>query len=138
MIWDIMILHPFFKQLLRRRLPTCFFVELKTTEKFAGTNGNPIYDLRDNTVNGYPFLMSNQIRGNYTKGTGTNLSGLIFGDWRQLIFGEWGSTEILANPYATEVYKRGGILLRIMHTCDLVNRHPESFSVATDMQTQVN
>lgn len=111
--------------------------DLKTIEKFDGTNGNPIYDTQNNTVNGYPFWMTNQVRGDYTKGTGTNLSGLVFGNWSEIIFGEWGSTEILANPYETSVYLAGSVLLRIMHTCDIVNRHPESFSAATDVATQV-
>ena len=88
-------------------------------------------------VNGYPYYCSNQVPGNLTKGTGTNLSALIFGKFSELFFAEWGNTEILANPYGSQ-YLSGGIQIRILHTCDIGIRHPECFSAATDVATPLS
>ncbi len=58
---------------------------------------------------------------------------LILGDFTQLVIGEWGATEILANPYAAGYYEKGDIQLRILHTMDAVVRHPKAFVVADDI-----
>gem|GEM_PF-656834 len=116
--------------------------ELKSTQKFPGTNGVTLWMDRANApgeglVNGYPYYCTNQMPGNLTKGTGTNLSALAFGKWSELFFAEWGNTEILANPYGAQ-YLSGGIQLRILHTCDIGVRHPQCFSVATDVSTPLS
>jgi HK97 family phage major capsid protein len=86
-------------------------------------------------INGYPVARSNQARKNLTKGTGTNLSELFFGDWSQVIVGEWGVVEILPNPYAPGVYEQGAIELRVMQTIDIGVRHGQSFTVMSDAIT---
>ncbi len=58
---------------------------------------------------------------------------VIAGDFSQIVIGEWGVTEILANPYATGYHEKGDVQLRIMHTMDAVVRHPKAFVVAEDM-----
>ncbi len=58
---------------------------------------------------------------------------LIAGDFSQLVIGEWGATEILANPYAAGYYEKGDVQLRILHTMDAVVRHPKAFVVADDI-----
>ena len=66
--------------------------------------------------------------------TGTpNTGRVIAGDFSQIVIGEWGVTEILANPYATGYYEKGDVQLRIMHTMDAVVRHPKAFVVADDL-----
>jgi Phage capsid family len=75
------------------------------------------------------------MRSNLTKGSGTALSEIIFGDWSQLLVGEWGVVEIMPNPYAAGVYESGGVELRILQTLDLAVRHPESFAVMSDAVT---
>ena len=58
---------------------------------------------------------------------------LIAGDFSQLVIGEWGATELLANPYAQGYYEKGDVQLRILHTMDAVVRHPKAFVVADDI-----
>ena len=55
------------------------------------------------------------------------------GDFSQIVIGEWGATEILANPYAAGYYERGDVQLRILHTMDAAVRHPKAFVVADDV-----
>lgn len=83
-------------------------------------------------INGYTFARTNQARSNLTKGTGTNLSEIIFGDWTQVIIGEWGVIEILPNPYAPGIYEQAGVELRVLQTLDVGCRHGEAFSVMSD------
>lgn len=83
-------------------------------------------------INGYSVARTNQARSALTKGTGTNLSEIFFGDWSQLLVGEWGVIEILPNPYAAGVYEAGGIELRVLQTVDIGVRHAQSFAVMSD------
>ena len=87
-------------------------------------------------INGYTVARSNQARKNLTKGAGTNLSELFFGDWSQVLVGEWGVVEVLPNPYVSGLYEQGAIELRVLQTLDIAVRHEESFSVKSDAQTQ--
>ena len=89
----------------------------------------------DFSVNGYPMAVTNQLPNNGTKGTGTGLSSLVFGNWSDLLIGEWGVLEILPNPYDAVAYKQGAILLRAMQSVDIGVRHPQSFCVMSDAIT---
>ena len=85
-------------------------------------------------INGYPVLQTNQLTNAGTKGTGTNLSSLVFGDWSSLIIGEWGVLEILPNPYGAG-FAAGDVSIRVLQSVDVGIRHPESFAVMTDAIT---
>lgn len=87
------------------------------------------------SVLGFPFAFTNNVPSNLTKGTGTNLSAVIFGRWDDVIIGEWGVLEILPNPYAAGLYEAGAIQLRSMQTIDVAVRHAESFAVMKDAIT---
>ena len=83
-------------------------------------------------INGYGVARSNQVPANGTKGTGTNLSSLIYGDFSQLLIGMWGGLEVLPNPYGAG-YNAGSVDIRAMQTCDINVRHAESFAAITDI-----
>lgn len=111
---------------------------LKTTEKFAGSGkeiwGTDLSDRGYGLVNGYRAGVSNQVASNGTKGTGTNLSTTVFGNWADLIIAIWGGTDILVNPYALDL--SGGTRVTIHQDADINVRHPESFAAKTDTVTQ--
>jgi HK97 family phage major capsid protein/HK97 family phage prohead protease len=113
--------------------------KLKTTEKAAstgmfvwgdGSSGDPAFG----SLNGYRAGVSNQVPSNLTKGTGTNLSAILFGNWADLFIAMWGVLEILPNPYGTG-YAAGDIQIRALQTVDVAVRHPESFAAMTDAIT---
>jgi HK97 family phage major capsid protein len=86
-------------------------------------------------VNGYSAGVTNHLPANLTKGTGTNLSALIFGDWSSLIFANWSSgLEVLASPFGAG-YDSGDIEVRGLQSVDLQVRHPESFVKILDAVT---
>ena len=87
-------------------------------------------------VNGYPMGRSNQCRSNLTKGTASGkCSELFFGNWADILIGEWGVLEILANPYSDTAFSRGGVEIRAMQSIDVAVRHEESFSYFGDILT---
>jgi HK97 family phage major capsid protein len=87
-------------------------------------------------LNGYRAMCSNQIPKNLTKGTGTNLSAIIFGAWNQLMIGQWGVVEIMTNPYADTDFLRGALKVRIFFTMDVQVGYEKAFTTITDMITQ--
>lgn len=84
-------------------------------------------------VNGYRAVGSTLMPSNLTKGTGSNLSSMIFGNWADLLIGQWGSVEILVDPYTNST--TGGVRIIAMSDVDFAVRHPESFRKVTDIVT---
>ena len=109
-----------------KKLKTAYGEYLWTAMDGVTTGGTP------GGVNGYSVMRSNQVPSTLTKGTGTNLSALIFGDFSQLIIGMWGALEILPNPYGSG-YTAGSVDIRAMQTVDVAVRHAESFAAITDI-----
>ena len=76
---------------------------------------------------------SNQVPANLAKGTGTNLSAILYGAWADLVIGYWSSVDIVVNPYHADVASKGGALLHAFLDADIAIRHPESFVVCKDV-----
>jgi HK97 family phage major capsid protein len=85
-------------------------------------------------VNGYMMGVTNQVPSNLTKGTGTNLSAIIFGNWSDVLIGEWGVLEILANQFGAG-YDSGDIEVRALQTIDIQLRRAASFVKIVDAIT---
>ena len=101
---------------------------LWTDAPMGGRSGTP------GSINGYNVAVSNQMPADGTKSTGSNLSTLVFGDWSELIIGEWGTLEILPNPYGAG-YNSGSVDIRALQTIDIGVRHAKSFAAMTDAIT---
>jgi HK97 family phage major capsid protein len=87
----------------------------------------------EGTIGGYRALVSNNVPSNLTKGTGVNLSALIFGNWRDLIVGEWRGIDILVDPYSQS--STGTLRITAIQTCDILVRHAASFCAILDAVT---
>ncbi len=87
----------------------------------------------DKVFQGVPRAFSNVVPSNLTKGTGTGLSALIYGNWSDLILAYWSELDILVNPFETTAYKKGNVQIRGMLTADIAVRHVESFAAMTDI-----
>lgn len=85
---------------------------------------------------GYRYAMSNQLPFNLTKGTAAAICSMaIFGNWQELLIGEWGVTEIMVNPYDATGFTTGDVVVRAFQTVDVGVRHPQSFATISDMLT---
>lgn len=111
--------------------------KLMTTVKEAGEANyivNKFPDAQGFTeIGGGRSGVSNQVPSTLTKGTGTNLSALIYGNWRDLLYGEWGTVDLLVNPFSLDT--TGQIRVSIYTEMDAVVRRPQSFSASQDINT---
>lgn len=95
---------------------------LKQRVKFTST-ASPIWDgqLLDANVDGYRGMASNQVPA----------ANMLFGDFGQLILGEWGVLALETNPYAN--FQAGIVGVRAIYTVDFGVRIPAAFSLATSI-----
>lgn len=80
------------------------------------------------------LAVTNNVPGNLTKGTGTDLSALIYGNWSDLLLGYWSEFDLLVNPFAEEAYAKGNVQVRGMVTMDVAVRYPQSFAAIKDIK----
>jgi HK97 family phage major capsid protein len=107
--------------------------KLKSTEKFGSTNGNAIWDMGNTPINGYAAAVTNAVPSNGTKGSGTNLSSIIFGNFADLMIGMWGSLDLMVDPYTGST--AGTIRVVALQDVDVAVRNVESFAAMTDAIT---
>lgn len=86
-------------------------------------------------INGYTVARSNQVSSTGTKGAASGVcSTVLFGNFSELIIGEWGVLEVLPNPYGAG-YNSGSVDIRALQSVDLGVRHAKSFAAMTDALT---
>jgi HK97 family phage major capsid protein len=85
------------------------------------------------SMNGYRVGASNQVPSNLTKGSGTDLSAIIYGNWADLIYGLWGGLDILKDPYSNS--STGAVRIVAFQDVDINVRHAESFAAMQDAIT---
>lgn len=98
--------------------------------KSAGVAG---YIWDGNEVNGYRTATSTLVPADGTKGIGTDLSTMIYGNFADIILGQWGVIDLKADE--TTLGDSGGLVLRAFLDIDVAIRHAESFSAVTDLVT---
>ena len=93
---------------------------LSTTPKQgAGVEGNFILGDNDK-IKGFDYTMSNQVTA----------GDFFFGNFSDLIIGEWGGLEVAVDPYTHSL--KGKVRYVTFKTCDVAVRHPESFVFCND------
>jgi HK97 family phage major capsid protein/HK97 family phage prohead protease len=103
---------------------------LKTTLK--NTVAGSLYMWEGNnqpgSVNGYNAYVSNQVPSNLTQGTATTIcSSIIFGNWAELLVGEWGgAVDLIVDPYTGA--SQNMIYVTGITMVDVGVRHAGSFS----------
>lgn len=102
----------------------------RSVAKIKDTAGNPLG--LPVVFQGANVAYSNIVPGNLSKGTGNNLSAVIYGNWSDLLIGVWSELDILVNPYESTAYSKGNVSIRAMMTVDVAVRHPESFAAIKD------
>ncbi len=111
--------------------------QLMTTEKSAGTakflvDGFPGAD-------GFVALaggrcgITNQMPHNLTKGTGKDLSALIFGNFADLMVGMWGTLDLTIDPYSKA--ESGTVRVIALQDVDVAIKRAQSFAAIKDIKT---
>ena len=105
--------------------------KMKTTPQIAGY---PLYLVNDGKANGYDLVVTNEIPSTLTKGTTSgSCSGMIFGDFEQVLVGGWGGVNLIADPFSKKDY--GIIEVSADSYHDVLVRRPDHFAVAKDITT---
>jgi HK97 family phage major capsid protein len=92
---------------------------MTTSKQASGVEGNFI--LGDNgRIAGYDYNVSNQV----------TTEEYFFGDFSQVLLGEWGGLEINTDPYTHSL--KGQIRYITFKTCDVAVRQPGAFCYAHD------
>ena len=76
------------------------------------------------------FEVTNAIPSNLSKGSGSNLSAILYGNFRDLYIGMWGALEILVDPYSD--FSKGTTAVRAIQSIDINVAHAESFAARKD------
>jgi HK97 family phage major capsid protein len=106
--------------------------KLKTTKIDAGSG---LFLLNGNTeLNGYPFASTSLVPNNLSKGSAANsLSAMAFGDWSNLLIGQWGGLDITTDPYT--LASVGQIRIIIQSFWDSLVQQAKAFAIAKDVVT---
>jgi HK97 family phage major capsid protein/HK97 family phage prohead protease len=102
--------------------------KLAKTVVAANTDTRMLWEgkLNEGVVAGYRAIASNQVSA--TLGGGAE-QGLIFGNWADVMIGNFGSMELVVDPYALK--KQGMIEVTSFQLCDIALRRGQSFTKAT-------
>jgi len=112
---------------------------LKNTEKASGTaqfvwnDGAPPVGqqgIRTDLLNGYRAYVSTQVPNNLTKGGGTNLHSVIFGNFAEMLIGQWAGLDVVVDPYSSS--KNALVTIVVNSWWDAAVRHAASFAAIKD------
>jgi hypothetical protein len=100
-------------------------------------SGSGRFVWENNEINGYRGFVTNSVPSDLTYGSGTSeisdLSAIIFGNWADLIIGQFGGMNIITDPFTSK--KNAMIELQADSFWDIGIKHDESFAVISDAKT---
>jgi len=108
--------------------------KLATTVKVGSTDSVMLLNDPWNNLYGYPVEFTSNVPSNLNPGDGgTDASALIFGDFSQLIIGQFGAPSIMVNPFSGD--KAGTVRLTLLAEMDVGVRNAVSFAVTNEVST---
>jgi HK97 family phage major capsid protein/HK97 family phage prohead protease len=112
--------------------------KLMTTDKASGAAQFvcPSFPGADGMTNfgGARAGISNQVPSNLTKGSSSGVcSAIVFGNFADLIIGEWGTLDLMVDPYTGST--SGTVRVVALQDVDIAVRHAVSFSAMLDALT---
>lgn len=107
--------------------------KLKKTFVDGPGTGERVWQKGSEPLNGYRAAVTNAVPSNITKGTGEDLSALIFGNFADLVIGMWGGLDLMVDPYTHST--TGTVRVTALQDVDVGVRNDESFATMEDAQT---
>ncbi|MBO5545766.1 MAG: phage major capsid protein [Bacteroidales bacterium] len=102
---------------------------MKSTPQVAGF---PRYMMEDGRANGFAVEVSNAIPSDLTKGTGTALSAMIFGNFEEVFVPQWGGLDMIVDPYSSKA--KGVVEVTALAYHDVCVRRPACFAAIKDIK----
>jgi HK97 family phage major capsid protein len=107
--------------------------KLKQTSKVANQNGF-IWDAGENPLNGYKAGVTSLVPNTLVKGaSGAVCSAIIFGNFNDMIIGQWAGLDLVIDPYTKA--KSNQLVITVNSFWDIAIRNPESFAAMVDALT---
>lgn len=103
---------------------------LKTTEVESG-DAERVWMRGQNELEGYQAIATNLVPSDLAKGAASDLSAIIFGNFEDIVIGQWGGMELLVDPYTSAL--AGTTRMIINHYVDVLVSRPESFAFIDDV-----
>lgn len=111
-----------------------------TNSKVAGhmkstpqVSGYPRYLMEDGRTNGFAVEVTNAIPSDLTKGTGTALSAMIFGNFEEVLVPQWGGLDMIVDPFSSKA--KGVVEVTAIAYHDVCVRRPACFAAIKDIKT---
>jgi len=102
-----------------------------TTAKVSSTDSQMIMNDKVNLL-GYKVNSTKNMPDDLTKGSSSsNCSALLFGNFNDLIIGEWGNLDVTVDPYSLSTL--GATRIASFYDIDIAVRHAESFAAIQDL-----
>lgn len=106
----------------------------KTTPKIGSTYPEYLMGENGSSLVGYGYASTNAVPSNLDKGSSSGVcSALIFGNWSDLVIGQWGGLDVEVNPYTK--MKEGIVELVCSAYVDVEVLRPQSFAACVDILT---
>ncbi len=105
-------------------------VRAKLKQVHVGTDQRMVWGESADTLLGYPAYVTTQCPSDLTKTT-TGLSAIIFGNWNDLMIGQWGGLDLIVDPYTAA--SNAQVKVYIHSFWDVCLRHVQSFAAMKDV-----
>ncbi len=110
----------------------------KTLSKLKDGDGRYFLDpyvsyLGEASLCGRRVVVSNNVPSNLTKGSGSNLSAIIYGDFSQLMIAMFSNVEVLVDPFSD--FASGKVGIRALASFDIALRQAPAFAALVDVAT---
>lgn len=103
--------------------------KMKQIAQISATTGIPVW--WQGEVNGYRAEASTNVPSTLTKGTSTTIChAIIFGNWAEVIIGQWNALELVVDPYRLK--KQAMIEVTSYVSVDVALRHAASMAAIQD------
>lgn len=108
--------------------------KLKTVTKSTSAVAGFVWEGGETPINGYRTYVTNQLSSSLTKGTSTAIcSAAVFGNWQDLVIGQWGGLDLLVDPYTAS--NTGTVRVVALQDVDVAIRRNASFAYIKDLLT---
>lgn len=108
-------------------------VRAKLRNTVIGTDMKMVYPEVGNQILGYDALITTLVPSNLTKAGGSTLSAIIFGNFADMIIGQFGAWDVVVDPYTSA--KNAKVDVVVNSWWDIAIKHAASFSAMKDAVT---
>ena len=109
-------------------------VRAKLKNTTVGTDQRMVWGDSSNSLLGYNAYVTTQAPSDLDKGTSTGVcSAIIFGNFQELIIGQWGGLDIVVDPYTAA--SNAQVKIYIHSFWDTLIRRAQSFAAMKDALT---